>query len=92
MAQNFSIPSEVQMEAVFSGDIDTIHFLNPVIEQYKMPVIFNEINHQFLYINNTGLLIAGNLPLFGPFTISIFPMGGECKPSTLIELKCKKYN
>ncbi|CAN5624122.1 hypothetical protein BH11BAC3_BH11BAC3_46180 [soil metagenome] len=92
LKQNVSVESEVYMEAVFSNEIDTIHLLNPLIGEYKMPVRFNEGNHRFLHIENTGLLVAGVLPAFGSFTMTIFPQATACNLQTLREISCKKYN
>lgn len=90
--QNFNLPSEVYMESVFSNSIDTIYLLNPVIELYKLPVYFNDVNYQFLYVKHRGILIAGNLPLFGTFTISIIPKCRTCTQKTFNELRAKKLN
>ena len=92
MMQNFCVQTDVHMEALYSGEIDTIRLLNPIIEQYKMPVSFNEVSHQFLYIHNTALLIGGHINLFGPFTISIFPRNQAVNPASLAEIKSKKLN
>jgi|GEM_PF-3927126 len=90
--QNFNLRSEVHMASIFSNRIDTIYLLNPVIEQHKMPTFFNDVNHQFLYLNKTGLIIAGDMPLFGPYSISMFPKSNNCTSKTLRELRSKKYN
>lgn len=90
--QNFNLQSEVQMESVLSKGIDTIYLLNPVISKYKMPTFFNDVNHQFLYLNHTGLIIAGNMPLFGAYSISMFPKNSRCSKKTFDELRAKKLN
>ncbi|MEO6232585.1 MAG: hypothetical protein ABJB11_05480 [Ferruginibacter sp.] len=92
LKQNICVESEVYMEAVFSNKIDTVHLLNPLIGAYKMPVQFNEGNNRFLHIENTGLLVAGELPVLGTFTMTIFPKNTPCNVRTLREISCKKYN
>ena len=90
--KNFNLQSEVYMEPALSKDIDTIYLLNPIIEAYRMPVFFNDINHQFLYLNRTGLVITGNMPLVGSYSVSIMPKSHGCTPETLEELTAKKLN
>ncbi len=90
--QNFNLQSEVHMDSVFLNKIDSIYLLNPVVEHYKMPTFFNDVDHQFLYLNKTGLIIAGNMPLFGAYSISMFPKSNSCTPKTLRELRAKKFN
>ena len=91
-SQNFNLLSEVHMESVFSNKIDTLYLLNPMVEKYKMPSFFNDVNHQFLYLNKAGLIVAGSLPLFGAYTISIIPKNYTCTEKTWNELKSKKLN
>ncbi|MEO5893648.1 MAG: hypothetical protein ABIQ31_25565 [Ferruginibacter sp.] len=90
--QNFNLQTEVHMESVLSNGIDTIYLLNPVIEIYKMPIFFNDVNHQFLYLTRTGLVITGNMPMLGAYSISIFPKTKICTTKTFYELKAKKLN
>lgn len=89
---NFNLQSEVYMESVLAIGIDTIYLLNPIIEVNKMPTFFNDVNHQFLYLNHVGLVITGNLPLFGSYSVSLFPKTPFCTQSTFEELKAKKLN
>ena len=90
--QNFNLQSEVHMQAVLSYRIDTIYLLNPAIETYKMPTFFNDVNHQFLYLNRSGLIITGNMPLFGAYSVSIYPKSPSCSQKTYDELKAKILN
>jgi hypothetical protein len=90
--QNFNLQSEVHMDSVLSGCIDTIYLLNPTVEAYKMPVFFNDVNHQFLYLSRTGLVITGNMPLFGAYSVSIFPKNNGCSQQSFDELRAKKLN
>ena len=90
--QNFNLQTEVYMESVLSHGVDSIYLLNPVIEKYKMPTFFNDVNHKFLYLGHTGLIIAGSMPLFGAYTISIFPKSHMCSSRTYNELVAKKFN
>ncbi|MEP7143629.1 MAG: hypothetical protein ABI707_12195 [Ferruginibacter sp.] len=90
--QNFNLQSEVHMEPVLSYRIDTIYLLNPAIMKYKMPTFFNDVNHQFLYLNHTGLIITGNMKLFGAYSVSIFPKSHSCTLKTFDELRAKKLN
>jgi len=90
--QNFNLQSEVHMESLLSGNFDTVYLLNPVVALYKMPTFFNDVNHQFLYLNKTGLIITGSMPLFGAFSISMFPKNTTCSQKTLNELRAKKFN
>ncbi len=92
LKQNVSVESEVYMEAIFSNEIDTIHLLNPLIGEFKMPVRFNQSNHRFLHLENIGLLVAGELPVFGNFTLTIFPQTTPCSKQAMREISCKKYN
>ncbi|MCW3092328.1 MAG: hypothetical protein JWP81_3397 [Ferruginibacter sp.] len=90
--QSFNMESEVHMEAMLSGSFDTVYLLNPDIKIYKMPTFFNMVNHQFIYPKFKGLIIAGNMPIFGRYTVSIFPTSQFCSEQTLNELKAKKLN
>ena len=90
--QNFNLESEVHMEPVLSYRIDTIYLLNPVIAKYKMPTFFNDVNHQFVYLNHTGLIITGTMELLGAYGISIFPKSQLCSKKTWDELRGKKLN
>ncbi|MBC7889849.1 MAG: hypothetical protein H7Z13_18390 [Ferruginibacter sp.] len=90
--QNFNLQSEVHMEPVLSNLVDTIYLLNPMIEKYKMPTFFNDVNHQFLYLSNKGLIIAGQMQLFGSYSISMFPKNHRCSQATFDELRAKKLN
>ncbi|MEP7109297.1 MAG: hypothetical protein ABI760_14990 [Ferruginibacter sp.] len=90
--QNFNLQSEVHMESVLSNSIDSIYLLNPLIEKYKMPTFFSDVNHQFLYLNHTGLIIAGKMPLFGAYSVSMFPKSQSCSLKTYDELRAKKLN
>jgi len=90
--QHFNLQSEVHMESVLSKNLDTLYLLNPLISDYKMPTVFNDANHQFLYLERTGLIIAGTLPVYGAYSISLFPKGNSCNPKTLREIRSKKLN
>lgn len=90
--QNFNLQSEVYMESVISKSIDSIYLLNPVIAKYMMPTFFNDVNHQFIYLQHKTLIIHGNMPLFGDYSISVFPKSRKATPFTLAELRAKKYN
>jgi hypothetical protein len=80
------------MEPVLSYMIDTIYLLNPAVIKYKMPAFFNDVNHQFLYLNHTGLIITGNMELLGAYSVSIFPKSHTCTQKTWDELRAKKLN
>lgn len=90
--QNFNLISEVHMESFLSGRVDSIYLLNREIENYKMPTFFNEVNHQFFYVKERGLLIAGCMPVFGAYTIAIIPKSYSCCQATFDELRAKKLN
>ncbi|MEO6732098.1 MAG: hypothetical protein ABIN01_12840 [Ferruginibacter sp.] len=90
--QNFNLQSEVSIESLLSDSFDTMYLLNPVVEMYKMPTLFNDVNHQFVYAKHRGLLIVGTMALFGAYTISIIPKNDLCDPKTLNELRAKKLN
>ncbi|MEO6548433.1 MAG: hypothetical protein ABIN94_10550 [Ferruginibacter sp.] len=90
--QSFNIESEVHMEAMVSGNFDTIYLLNPDIKVYKMPTFFNIVNHQFIYPKFKGLIIAGNMPIFGRYTVSIFPTTQRCSDAAFYEWRAKKLN
>ena len=90
--QNFNMQSEVHMEALFSDRVDSIYLLNPAILKYKMPTFFNDVNHRFLYLSKTGLIITGNLELVGAYSVSIFPKSDRCTQKTWDELRAKKLN
>lgn len=91
-AQNFNLMSEVHIESFLSNRVDSIYLLNPVIEKYKMPTFFNDANHQFFYLKQRGLMIMGQMPLFGGYTISIVPKSYSCTQKTFDELRAKKLN
>lgn len=90
--QNFNLQSEVHMQSFVSTRIDTVYLLNTEVEKYNMPTFFNVVNNQFFYLKERGLLIAGTMPLFGAYTISIFPKTSSCTQNTISELRGKKYN
>ncbi|MEO7768867.1 MAG: hypothetical protein ABIS01_15665 [Ferruginibacter sp.] len=90
--QNFNIKSEVYMESGLSHNLDSIYLLNTVIARYKMPTFLNDVNHHFNYISYKALIVTGNMPLFGDYTISIFPKSRFCTPKTFAELRAKKLN
>lgn len=90
--QNFNLQSEVHMESLLSNNFDSVYLLNPVVALYKMPTFFNDVNHQFLYLNKTGLIITGDMPLFGAFSISMYPKNTFCSRKTYAELMAKKFN
>ncbi|MEJ7586748.1 MAG: hypothetical protein WKI04_04220 [Ferruginibacter sp.] len=80
------------MESVLANGIYSIYLLNPLIEVYEMPTFFNDVNHQFLYLNRTGLVITGTMPLAGAYSISIFPKSRTSTDKTYYELRAKKLN
>lgn len=90
--QKFNFQSEVLMESFLLTGIDTIFLLNPVTQIYRIPTFFNDTNHQFIYFRNKGLFIAGYTPLFGSYSVSIFPESLDCTQKTFDELRAKKYN
>lgn len=90
--QNFNLQSEVHMESALSNGIDSIYLLNRLVEDFKMPTFFNDVNHRFLYLSHTGLIITGTMPLTGAYSVSIFPKSAYCSQQTFDELKGKKLN
>ena len=90
--KKFTFESHVLMEAFLFNGIDTIYLLNPIIRTYKLPSCFNEANHQFVYFKNRGLLVAGHMIKYGPYSISIFPESVNCAAKTFEELRAKKLN
>ena len=91
-AQNFNLPSAVHIESFLFNRVDSIYLLNPLIEQHRLPTFFNDVNHRFFYLKQRGLMIAGTMPLFGAYTISIIPNSQICKQKTFDELRAKKLN
>jgi hypothetical protein len=89
---HFNLMSEVQVDAVMSGDIDTICLLNPALDAYNIPTLFNDLSHRLAYIKNRALLVFGLLPLYGAFTIAIIPKSRYCALKTYDELRAKKLN
>jgi hypothetical protein len=90
--QNFNLQTEVHLESALSSKIDTICLLNPIVALYRMPIFFNEVNHQFLYLYRKGLIITGSMTGIGAYSVSIFPRSRYCNPKTLEELKARKFN
>ncbi len=80
------------MESVLSNAVDTIYLLNPAVKKYNMPIFFNDVNHQFLYLNHRGLVITGVMPLLGAYSISIFPKSRYGSQKAMDELRAKKLN
>ncbi|MEO6549495.1 MAG: hypothetical protein ABIN94_15945 [Ferruginibacter sp.] len=91
-ARHFNIRSEIFMESIIEKSIDSIYLLNPIARKYKIPTFFNDVNHQFLYLPYKALIIDGDMPLFGNYSISIFPKSRKASQVTLAELRAKKYN
>lgn len=91
-SRHFNLHTDVHMEAVLSGSIDTIYLLNPVVEAYKMPTFFNDANHQFLYLNNAGIIIIGTAQPIGMYSISIIPKSDSYTKKSFDELRGKKLN
>ena len=90
--KNFNLITEVHLDSFLSTRLDSIYLLNPEIENYEMPTFFNDINHQFFYLKNRGLLIAGCMPVFGAYTISVIPKSFNCSQQIYSELRGKKLN
>lgn len=90
--QKYNFHSAVLLESFLLTNIDTVYILNPISQVYKIPTFFNDVNHQFIYFKNRGLFIAAYHPIFGSYSISIFPDAGYCTQKTFNELKAKKFN
>ena len=86
------LESEVQIIFLEKTGLSVVYLLHPDISKYDIPDTFPFDPEQFVYIRNAALIIVGNHPGTGRFSVTIQTLDNSCEVDTVEELKAKNLN
>jgi hypothetical protein len=88
----FQIESEIHIITILAKKVDLLYILNPEISKRGFPDMFESAHCEIDFREKKGLLIRSLTAENKSYSILIQPIGKDCEPATLEDIKGKIKN